>query len=266
MKVDLMLVNGTVVTMNPAGDIFAPGVLVLKQNNIVAVGPASLAGEIEATEVVDCSGQLVMPGLINAHTHVSMSLLRGLADDLRLDVWLHGYMLPVEKAFVDETFCYWGTLLSCAEMIRSGVTCFADMYYHENVVAEAAAEAGMRAVCAETIMKWPTPNASSYDEGLEYSRRFIANWKGHPLIVPAVGPHAPYTCTPEILREAARLAREEDVLLLTHIAETAGEVEASVQAYGLPPVLYADRFGVLDHRAVVAHGVHLIFWQEKEPV
>lgn len=257
MKADLILVNGTVVTMNAAGKVFAPGVLALKGDSIMAVGPASLAGEVEATEVVDCAGQIVMPGLINAHTHAPMSLLRGLADDLRLDVWLHGYMLPVERAFVDETFCHWGTLLSCAEMIRAGVTCFADMYYHENAVAEAVADAGMRAICAETIIKWPTPDASSYDEGLEYCRRFIASWKGHRLIVPAVGPHTPYTCTPEILREAASLAREEDVPLLIHISETAGEVKASVQAHGLSPALYVDQFGVLDHRAVVAHGVHL---------
>jgi len=257
MKADLILMNGTVVTMDAAGEVFAPGVLAVKGDSIAAVGPASLAEGIEAAEVVDCAGQIVMPGLINAHTHVAMSLLRGMADDLRLDVWLHGYMLPVEKAFVDETFCHWGTLLSCAELIRSGVTCFADMYYHEGAVAEAAADAGMRAVCAETIMKWPTPDANSYDEGLEYCRRFIANWKGHPTIVPAVGPHAPYTCTPEILREAARLAREEDIPLLIHIAETAGEVEASVEAHGLSPAFYADQFGVLDHRAVVAHAVHL---------
>jgi len=257
MKADVALVNGTIVTMNPAGEIFEPGFLAVKGDSILAVGPASLAGEVEATETMDCMGQIVIPGLINAHTHVPMSLLRGLADDLRLDVWLHGYMLPVEKAFVNETFCYWGTLLSCAEMIRCGVTCFADMYYHEDTVAEASSETGMRAICAETIMKWPTPDANSYDEGLEYCRRFIANWKGHPLIMPAVGPHAPYTCTPEILREAARLAREEDVPLMIHIAETAGEVERSVQSLGLLPALYADQFGVFDHRAVVAHGVHL---------
>ncbi|UCC63777.1 MAG: amidohydrolase family protein [Anaerolineae bacterium] len=257
MKADLILINGTVVTMNAEEAVYLPGILAVKGDSIVAVGPASLAAEIEADEVVDCAGQIVMPGLINAHTHVPMSLLRGLADDLRLDVWLHGYMLPVEKAFVNETFCHWGTLLSCAEMIRSGVTCFADMYYNEDAVADAVADVGMRAICAETIMKWPTPNASSYDEGLEYCRRFIANWKGHPLIVPAVGPHAPYTCTPEILRETARLSREEQVPLMIHISETAGEVEISRQVHGLTPALYADQFGVLDHGAVVAHGVHL---------
>jgi len=257
MEADLILINGTVVTMDAEGTVFSPGVLAVRGDSIVAVGPASLAVEIEAGEVVDCAGQIVIPGLINAHTHVPMSLLRGLADDLRLDVWLHGYMLPVEKAFVNETFCHWGTLLSCAEMIRSGVTCFADMYYNEDAVADAVADVGMRAICAETIMKWPTPNANSYDEGLEYCRRFIANWKGHPLIVPAVGPHAPYTCTPEILRETARLSHEEQVPLMIHISETAGEVETSRQVHGLTPALYADQFGVLDHRAVVAHGVHL---------
>ncbi len=165
-----------------------------------------------------------------------MSLLRGLADDLRLDVWLFGYMLPVEREFVSPEFCRWGTLLSCAEMIRSGVTCFADMYYYEDEVAAAAAEAGMRAVCAETMMKWPTPDAESYDESLALCRDFIEAWKDHPLVTPAVGPHAPETSTPELLRESARLAVEYDVPLLIHIAETAIGVEETRDLYGLSPV------------------------------
>ncbi len=258
MKVDMVLSNGTVITMNEDLEVFPQGAVVVKDGLIVAVGPvADLNGKYEAEQTLDCTGQVIMPGLINAHTHVPMSLLRGLADDLRLDVWLYGYMLPVEREFVDEEFCYYGTLLSCAEMIRSGVTCFADMYYFEDEVARAAQEVGMRAVCAETIMKLPTPDATSYDESLEYCRRFIAGWKGHELIVPAVGPHSPYTCTPEILREATRLAQENDVPLLIHVAETEVGVEGTRQLYGCAPAFCLDDFGIFDNKTLVAHGVHL---------
>ncbi len=141
-----------------------------------------------------------MPGLINAHTHVPMTLLRGLADDLRLDVWLMGYMMPVEREFVSPEFVRLGTLLACAEQIRSGVTTFNDMYYFEEHVAQAAADAGVRAVCGQTVMKFPAPDAASYEDSLQMAREFIQQWKDHPLIVPAVAPHAPYTCTAEILR------------------------------------------------------------------
>jgi len=258
MKADIILANGTLVTMNERFDVFHQGAVVVRDGRIAAVGPAAdLSGRFETAEFMDCTGQVIMPGLINAHTHVPMSLLRGLADDLRLDVWLYGYMLPVEREFVDEEFCYYGTLLSCGEMIRSGVTCFADAYYFEDEVARAAQEVGMRAVCAETVMKLPTPDAASYDESLEYCRRFIAGWKGHELIVPAVGPHSPYTCTPEILREATRLAQENDVPLLIHVAETEIEVEGTRQLYGCAPMLCLDDFNVLDSKILVAHGVHL---------
>ena len=258
MKVDMILSNGTVITMNEGLEIFPQGTVVVKDGRIVAVGSAAdLGGVYEAAQTIDCAGQVVVPGLINVHTHVPMSLLRGLADDLRLDVWLYGYMLPVEREFVNEESCYYGTLLSCAEMIRSGVTCFADMYYFEEEVARAAQEVGMRAICAETIMKLPTPDATSYDESLEYCRRFIAGWKGHELIVPAVGPHSPYTCTPEILTETARLAREHDVPLLVHVAETEGGVEGARQLYGCAPAFCLDDFGILGNKTLAAHGVHL---------
>ena len=258
MRVDIILLNGTVVTMNESMVVFHHGAVAIKDGKIVAVGPAvDLAQGYEAGEVLDCAGRVIVPGLINAHTHVPMSLLRGLADDLRLDVWLYGYMLPVEREFVNEESCYYGTLLSCAEMIRSGVTCFADMYYFEDEVARAAQEAGMRAICAETVMKLPTPDAASYDESLEYCRRFIAGWKGHELIVPAVGPHSPYTCTPEILEEMARLALEHDVPLLIHISETQGDVEGTQELYGCAPAFCLDKFGILDSKALAIHGVYL---------
>ena len=255
---DVLLINGLVVTMNALGELVPQGAVAIKGCDIAAVGPEQeILSAWEAQDIVDCAGEAILPGLINAHTHVPMSLLRGLADDLRLDVWLFGYMLPVEREFVSPEFCRWGTLLSCAEMIRSGVTCFADMYYYEHEVARAAADAGMRAVCAETIMKWPTPDAESYDEGLALCRRFIEDWKDHPLVTPAVGPHAPETSTAEMLRESVSLASEYDVPLLIHIAETAVGVEETVNLFGLPPVEVMEKHGLLDARVLAAHCVHI---------
>ena len=195
---------------------------------------------------MDCGGKVLMPGLINAHTHAAMSLLRGLADDLRLDVWLLGYMMPVEREFVSPDFVRLGTQIACVELIRTGVTCFADMYYFEEHVAQATAEAGLRAVCSQTVLKFPAPDAVSFEESLAAARDFIQRWKGHPLIVPSVAPHAPYTCTEEILRATAALAAEFDVPLHTHIAETALEVENSRAEFGMPVVPYIKKQNLFD--------------------
>jgi 5-methylthioadenosine/S-adenosylhomocysteine deaminase len=255
---DILLVNGLVVTMNALGDLIPQGAVAIKGCNIVAVGPAEeVQAAWQAPQVVDCGGAAILPGLINAHTHVPMSLLRGLADDLRLDVWLFGYMLPVEREFVSPEFCRWGTLLSCAEMIRGGVTCFADMYYYEDEVAHVVAKTGMRAICAETVMKWPTPDAESYDEGLALCQRFIENWQSHPLVTPAVGPHAPETSTPDMLRESARLATKYGVPLLIHIAETAGGADETRELYGQSSMEVLLEHGVLDSTVLAAHCVHI---------
>jgi 5-methylthioadenosine/S-adenosylhomocysteine deaminase len=182
-----------------------------------------------------------------------MSLLRGLADDLRLDVWLMGYMMPVEREYVSPEFVQLGTSIACAELIRSGVTTFNDMYYFEEDVARAAARAGMRAVCGQTVMKFPAPDAEAYEDSLAKARDFIRRWKGHPLIVPAIAPHAPYTCTAEILRATAEIAREFDVPLHTHIAETAGEVENMRSEQGMPVVPYVKKQGLLEAKVIAAH-------------
>ncbi len=255
---DVLLINGLVVTMNALGDLVPQGAVAIRGRDIVQVGQtAEILASWKAPDVMDCEGAAILPGLVNAHTHVPMSLLRGLADDLRLDVWLFGYMLPVEREFVSPEFCRWGTLLSCAEMIRSGVTCFADMYYYEHEVAQAVAEAGMRAICAETVMIWPTPDAESYDEGLALSRSFIEAWKGHPLVTPAVGPHAPETSTPDMLRESAQLATEYGVPLLVHIAETSGGAEETRSLYGMQSVEVLEQYGLLEAQVLAAHCVHI---------
>lgn len=257
-QVDTLFTNAFILTMDQNLTQYSPGAVAVKGDSILAVGHEDeIKKEYSATETIDCEGQVLMPGLINAHTHVPMTLLRGLADDLRLDVWLMGYMMPVEREFVSPEFVQLGTLLACAEQIRSGVTTFNDMYYFEEDVARAAAQAGVRAVCGQTVMKFPAPDAASFEDSLAMAREFIQRWKDHPLIVPAVAPHAPYTCTAEILRATAELAREFDVPLHTHLSETALEVENMRSENGIPVIPYVKKQGLLEAKVIAAHCVHI---------
>lgn len=256
--VDILLTNGWLVAMDNQMTIHPKGAVAIKDNLIEAVGPSDrLEAAYQAATTINCENCIISPGLINAHTHAPMTLLRGLADDLRLDVWLYGYMMPVEREFVDNNFCYTGTLLACAEMIRSGVTTFCDMYYNETEVARATAEAGMRAVLAQTILKFPSPDATNYDESLEYCRQFIEQWLNHPLIIPAVGPHAPYTATPDMIKNCVALATEYDVPLHIHIAETALEQENSLKQYHSTVVPWLDKYSLFQAKVIAAHCVHL---------
>lgn len=252
---DRLLTNATVLTMDEGFTLHANSAIAISGDSIVAVGPG--AAQWRAHETLDCQGRVVMPGLVNAHTHVPMALLRGLADDLRLDVWLMGYMMPVEREFVNPEFVRLGTQLGCAEMIRSGVTCFADMYYFEEAVAEATAGAGMRALCAQTVLRFPSPDSPSFEDGLARARDFIQRWRNHPLIVPAPAPHAPYTCTPEILRSCAELAAEFDVPLHIHLSETLAEVDDSRAANGMPVIPWVKKQGLFGAKVLAAHCVHV---------
>ncbi len=257
-KVDTLFTNAIVLTMDGKLNQYDPGAVAIKGDMIVAVGAQEkIVQEYSADEVIDCDGKVLMPGLVNAHTHVPMTLLRGLADDLRLDVWLMGYMLPVEREFVSPEFVRLGTLLACAEQIRSGVTTFNDMYFFEDDIAQATADAGMRAVCGQSVMKYPAPDAPSFEVSLAMARAFIKKWKGHPLIVPAVAPHAPYSTTPEILRSCAELAKEFDVPLHIHISETAFEVENMRNEQGMPVVPYVKKQGLFEAKVIAAHCVHI---------
>ncbi|MBP6178352.1 MAG: amidohydrolase family protein [Anaerolineales bacterium] len=257
-KVNTLLTNAIVLTMDEKMNQYDPGAVAVNGDVIVAAGPeAEILKQYSADETIDCGGKVLMPGLVNAHTHVPMTLLRGLEDDLRLDVWLMGYMLPVEREFVTPEFVRLGTLLACAEQIRSGVTTFNDMYFFEDDIAQATADAGMRAVCGQSVMKYPAPDAASFEVSLSYAREFIKKWKDHPLIVPAVAPHAPYSTTPEILRTCAELAKEFDVPLHIHISETAFEVENMRNEQGMPVVPYVKKQGLLEAKVIAAHCVHI---------
>ncbi len=255
---DILLMNAHVLAMDNDFQQFNPGAVAVTGDKIIAVGNEyDLRKTFTAKRIFDCQGKILMPGLVNAHTHVPMTLLRGLADDLRLDVWLMGYMMPTEREFVNPDFVHLGTRLGCAEMIRSGVTSFADMYYFEDSVAAAVAEVGMRAVCSQTVMKFTTPDAVAYEESLAMARDFIKKWKGHPLVIPSVAPHAPYTCTPEILRATAELAVEFDVPLHTHLSETAIEVENMRNEQGMPVIPYVKKQSLFDAKVLAAHCVHI---------
>ena len=257
---DILLTNAIVLTMDEEFNQYEPGAVAVLGKEILAVGTeAALKAEYSAKETIDCQGKVLMPGLVNAHTHVPMTLLRGLADDLRLDVWLLGYMMPVEREFVSPDFVRLGTLIGCAEFIRTGITSFADMYYYEEDIAKATVEAGLRGVLGQTVLKFPTPDASSYEESLEAAREFIVGWRNHDLIVPAVAPHAPFTCTADILRACAALAAEYDVPLHTHISETAFEVQNMRDQEDMPVIPYIKKQNLFDAKVLAAHCVHIDF-------
>jgi 5-methylthioadenosine/S-adenosylhomocysteine deaminase len=256
--VDTLVYNVHILTMDEQLDQYPGGALAVDGDMIVALGPeAQVRADYQARQNIDGGGKVLMPGLINAHTHVPMTLLRGLADDLRLDVWLMGYMMPVERQYVSPEFVRLGTAIACAELIRSGVTTFNDMYYFEEDVAKAAAEVGMRAVCGQTVMKFPAPDAEAFEDSLAAARDFIRRWKDHPLIVPSIAPHAPYSCTAEILHSAAGIAAEFDVPLHIHIAETAYEVDNMRADQGMPVVPYVKKQGLLEAKVIAAHCVHI---------
>jgi 5-methylthioadenosine/S-adenosylhomocysteine deaminase len=258
IQVDTLFLNAHILTMDEKMTQYTRGAIAVTGDSIVAVGPEDeVKKEYSGIETVDCKGKILMPGLVNAHTHAPMTLLRGIADDLRLDVWLQGYMWPVERQFASPEFVRLGTSIACAELIKSGVTTFNDMYFYEDDVATATAQAGMRGVCGQSILKFPTPDAASYEDAMEKARDYIKKWKGHPLIVPSIAPHAPYTCTEDILRETADLAREFDIPLHTHLAETSFEVDNMRKENGMPVIPYVKKQGLLEAKVIAAHCVHI---------
>lgn len=258
-RADTILTGGTLITMDDQYTVIPDGAVAIVGEKIAAIGTsADLLAQYQSDNIVSCQGQYILPGLINAHTHVPMTLLRGLADDLRLDVWLMGYIMPVEREFVSPQFCRLGTLLACAEMIKSGVTSFCDMYYFEGDIAKATAEAGLRAMLCETVLKFPAPDAETYEDSLALAETFIQEWREHPLITPALGPHAPYSNTEETLKRVRDLALKYDAPLMIHISETEREVEDSMRDYGKSVVPWVKDTGLFDVRGVIAaHCVHV---------
>jgi 5-methylthioadenosine/S-adenosylhomocysteine deaminase len=257
-KVDLIVAGGTVVSMDGTRAIYDDGAVVVKGDTIVAVGPRrELEAKYQASQTIDASGKLVLPGFINGHTHVPMTLFRGLHDDVTLNDWLYKYIFPAEKKNVNEEFVRWGTRLAAAEQIRGGVTTFADMYYFEEAVAEETKAAGMRGVLGETFIDFPVPDNKSEAEMLTYTEKFLSRWQGDPLIHAAVAPHSIYTCSQKTLQDAAGLARKYHAPILIHVAEMKKEWDDSLKQKGMSPVQYLDKIGVLGPDVVSAHCIYV---------
>src|SRR3984957_15346900 len=255
-KVDLLVTNCTVVTMDVQRRVIENGAVAVRGDLIVAVGTSTdLTSQYEATKIVDAHGAIVMPGVINGHAHAAMSLFRGIADDLSLDDWLKKYIFPAEARNVTEDFVVWGTRLGILEMMRGGITTYADMYYFEDSVARVTKEAGMRGVLGETIIDFPAPDNKNVSQALEYTQKFIDHWRGDPLIVAAAAPHSMYTCSAKTLRDSAALARRNHAPILIHIAEAPFELQQSREKYGITPVGYLAREGILGPDVVGAHCV-----------
>ena len=253
---DIVIRGGTIITMDGSFGIIENGAVVIKDGRIVGLGLATeIDSKYRAATVIDALDDVIMPGLINAHTHVPMSLFRGIADDLPLMEWLQKYIFPAEAKNVDEEFVRWGARLGCLEMIRGGTTTYVDMYYFENAIAEETSKAGMRAILGETILDFPAPDNKSWPEGIKSVERFVQRWKEDQLIIPAIAPHAPYTVSREHLMEAHDISVRYGIPLVTHIAETKDEVNTIQKKYGLSPVAYLDSIGFLDKQVISAHVV-----------
>src|SRR5271157_2866387 len=248
------IINGMVVTMDGQHHIYDDGAVVVTGDTIVAVGPRSeLEARYESRQIIDAKNKLVLPGFINGHTHVPMTLFRGLHDDVTLTDWLYKYIFPAEAKNVTETFVRWGTRLAAAEQIRSGVTTFADMYYFEDAVAEETKAAGMRGVLGETFIDFPAPDNKNEAAMLGYTEKFLQKWQGDALIHAAPAPHSIYTCSKKTLEDAAALARKYHAPILIHVAEMKKERDDSEKANGMSPVQYLDKIGVLGPDVVAAH-------------
>jgi 5-methylthioadenosine/S-adenosylhomocysteine deaminase len=257
-RVDLIVAHGAIVTMDATRRVLDDSAIAVQGDTIVAIdSTAKIEAMYGSGKVIDAHGALVLPGLINAHTHMSMSLFRGLADDLALDDWLNKYIFPAESRFVTRDFVTWSTRLSLLEMLRGGTTTVADMYYFEEQVAEAAKAAGMRGVLGETVIGFPSPDSKTPAAELAYTASFLKHWKGDPLITPAVAPHSIYTCSEELLKQATALARENQAPLLIHLAEAPFEMEKSRKEHGLTPVQYLARIGLLGPNVLGAHCIWL---------
>jgi 5-methylthioadenosine/S-adenosylhomocysteine deaminase len=253
-NVDLIVSGGIVVTMDSARAIYPDGSVAVRGDSIVGVGPRqAVEAQYQSGVVIDGHGHLVLPGFINGHTHVPMTLFRGLHDDVTLNDWLYKYIFPAEAKNVNEEFVRWGTRLAAAEQIRAGVTTFADMYYFEDAIAEETKAAGMRGVLGETLIDFPAPDNRSEAEMLAYTERFLRRWQGDPLIQAAAAPHSIYTCSKKTLEDAARLARKYHAPILLHLAEMKKEWEDSEKANGMSPVAYLEKIGVLGPDVVAAH-------------
>ena len=254
-QADILVYNGTILTMDDQNKIIPDGLLAVSDNTIHHIGRGE-KGSVSAKKELDAEGGLILPGLINSHTHAAMTLFRGLADDLPLMDWLNNYIFPVEGK-MDDDFVRVGTLLACAEMIMSGTTTFCDMYLFEEEVARAAKEAGMRCLVGEVLYDFPSPNYGRVENGFIYTEALIERWNGDSLINIAVEPHSTFTCGVELLVRANDLALRKGVPLIIHLAETKEELEEIDKRFGKRPAQHLKDLGLLGPHLIADHCVHV---------
>ena len=257
-KVDILITGGTVLTM--AGADIEQGSVAIEGDHIVAVGPSSeIDRNYAAKTTIRAGGMAVLPGFVNTHTHIPMTLFRGIADDRDLMDWLQHFIFPAEARNVDRDFVKWGTRLGAAEMIASGTTTFADMYYFESDIARETKAAGLRGVLGSTFIDFPAPDNKTWDAAVDYARKFVREWKGDPLITPALAPHAPYTLSKEHLQQVRALATELGAPILIHISETKTENDQiKEKSGGLTSTAWLDSIGFLGDDVVAAHCVWVV--------
>jgi 5-methylthioadenosine/S-adenosylhomocysteine deaminase len=253
---DILVENGTVLTLNPNDTEISNGAVAISKDTITAIGPAIEFSDWSISRVIDANGGIIMPGLINSHTHASMTCFRGLADDLQLMTWLNEHIFPAE-AKLDDNKVYSGALLACAEMIMSGTTCFCDMYLFEDAVARAAKQAGVRAVVGEVLYDFDSPNYGPIEKGFEYTQTLIDTWKDDPLVTIAVEPHSTYLCGSQLLKKAFDLSQANGLPLVIHLAESKSEVEQIKERYGRTPVEHLAEIEILAPNVLACHCVEL---------
>ena len=253
--VDLIVQNGTVVTMDGQRRIIENGAIAVVKSEIVAVGTsAEIARKYSSKQIINAQGKVVIPGLVNAHTHIPMTLFRGISDDLDLQDWLTKYIFPAEAKNVDEAFVRAGTRLGLAEMIRGGTTTYCDMYYFEDAIADETFKAGVRGVLGETLIDFPVPDNKTFADALIYTEKFVKKWQGNPLITPAIAPHAPYTVSEEHLKQTRALSDKLNAPLLIHLAEADSETEfIKKNQKGMRPIEYVEKIGFLSDKTIAAH-------------
>ncbi|MEQ4778500.1 amidohydrolase [Providencia huaxiensis] len=251
---DIIIVDGTILTMDAQKQVIDHGTVVIKGNKIIAVGGPELAQSYQAPSILNVDGDIVMPGLINTHTHASMTVFRSLADDV--PDRLHRYIFPLENKMVSREMVRVGANLANIEMIKGGVTTYVDMYYFEDEVAKTVDKIGLRAVLGESVIQFPVADAKNADEGINYAVNFINQYKDHPRITPAFAPHAPYTNTTEHLQKIAKLSQELNVPVMIHLAETDREQEEiAKRTGGKSPVQYMADIGALNNKVIAAHAI-----------
>jgi 5-methylthioadenosine/S-adenosylhomocysteine deaminase len=257
--IDLLITGGAVVTMDGERRTFDNGFVAIRGERIVEVGDAAQlrVKGYRAKQTIDARGKVVLPGLINTHTHIPMVLFRGIADDLNLQDWLTKFIFPAEAKNVTREFVVAGTRLGLAEMIRGGTTTYADMYYFEDAIAEETKKAGVRGVLGETVIDFPVPDNKTWPEAMSYAEKFIQRWKGDSLITAAIAPHAPYTVNTEHLNEVRALAEKLDAPIIIHLAEAPTETEFMAKTYNSRPATYLEKINFLSPRVLAAHVVHV---------